>query len=180
MGALESGLRVLLAKLSDDSHEYLLLSALKEVLAYHAPCPAPMEAYVADVASTLETHSESKNEGVRNMTAECMGACVCVCARVCVCATPPCLLVVCRWCWFPLSSSSILVVFLTLLSSQAIWPPSARPLWFHGLPHLCGLSRSSHGGLWLRLRSTLLHPPVPEKSCPGYRREWQLWERQRS
>ncbi|TYZ57995.1 hypothetical protein PybrP1_012915 [[Pythium] brassicae (nom. inval.)] len=57
-----------------DATSYLLLSALREVIADHAASPQHgFAAYVARVLPVLRALSAREEEGVRNMVAECLG-----------------------------------------------------------------------------------------------------------
>lgn len=72
---MEPGLHKLLERLaSDTKHAYSLLSALKVVVSEFAASPSKFGGYVAPVVPVLEGQCESKEEGVRSMAAECLGA----------------------------------------------------------------------------------------------------------
>ena len=81
MGSMESGLKVLLTELQDSGSggpTYLLLSALKELLGHCASvegsaAAAQFQSHTAPVTEILASHCESKEEGIRNMVAECLG-----------------------------------------------------------------------------------------------------------
>ena len=58
-------------------HQYLLLAALKEVIACHTTEPsrhAGFGTYVGRVCDYLFPYADAADEGVRNMVAECLGA----------------------------------------------------------------------------------------------------------
>ena len=75
VGCMEPGLHKLLERLaSDTKHAYSLLSALKVVVSEFAASPSKFGGYVAPVVPVLEGQCESKEEGVRSMAAECLGA----------------------------------------------------------------------------------------------------------
>jgi len=57
----------------DISHEYLLLSSLKENIIFLQNNPEAFKTYVKDVIPLLIERSEAKDEGVRKITAECLG-----------------------------------------------------------------------------------------------------------
>ena len=81
VGSMESGLKVLLTELQDSGSggpTYLLLSALKELLGHCASvegsaAAAQFQSHTAPVTEILASHCESKEEGIRNMVAECLG-----------------------------------------------------------------------------------------------------------
>lgn len=65
---------IMVALEAGDATSYLLLSALREVIADHAVSPQHgFAAYVPRVLPVLQTLSEREEEGVRNMVAECLG-----------------------------------------------------------------------------------------------------------
>jgi len=74
VGNMGSYLPVLLKTLNSGKNEYLLLSALKEVITCHSTTAGlDFSPYVTDVIPILTKHCQSEEEGVRNMVAECLG-----------------------------------------------------------------------------------------------------------
>lgn len=75
VGNMSSYLPVVISSLAkDQSTQYLLLSALKEVISCHSStCGLDFQPYVKTVFPILQQHCENKEEGVRNMVAECLG-----------------------------------------------------------------------------------------------------------
>ncbi|CAM9727695.1 unnamed protein product [Chrysoparadoxa australica] len=76
VGSMETFLPVILESMNDSKHQYLLLSALKEVITCHAACTGrDFASYSSQILPQLlcSSHCESSEEGVRNMVAECLG-----------------------------------------------------------------------------------------------------------
>jgi len=62
---------------TNPKHQYLLLSALKEVILCHTSTPGRSFAdYCGRVCDNLFPYADAPDEGVRNMVAECLGALV--------------------------------------------------------------------------------------------------------
>lgn len=74
VGNMTVYLPVLVQALGAGGNEYLLLSALKEVIAAHT-CQAELDftPHVESVLPILFAHCESPEEGVRNMVSDCLG-----------------------------------------------------------------------------------------------------------
>jgi len=73
VGNMEAGLPLLASELESGSHStYLLLSALREVLSQHGRA-FDVTPYGGTVMPLLTAHCNHEDEGVRNMTAECLG-----------------------------------------------------------------------------------------------------------
>jgi len=73
VGNMEAGLPVLQRELESGAHStYLLLSALREVLSQHGT-GFDVTPFGGSVMPILTAHCSHEDEGVRNMTAECLG-----------------------------------------------------------------------------------------------------------
>jgi hypothetical protein len=77
VGNMSAFLPTILNALEASHHQYLLLSALKEVIICHSQDQQlDIGPYVDQVLPHLIGHCRSSEEGVRNMVAECLGALV--------------------------------------------------------------------------------------------------------
>lgn len=73
VGNMDAGLPVLQSELESGRHStYLLLSALREILSQHGD-GFDVTPYGGTVMPILTSHANHGDEGVRNMTAECLG-----------------------------------------------------------------------------------------------------------
>jgi cullin-associated NEDD8-dissociated protein 1 len=73
VGNMKMYLPTILNELNKGKHIYLLLSALKEVLASSWTSEDDFKQFLTTILPVLHAHCENEEEGVRNMVAECLG-----------------------------------------------------------------------------------------------------------